>query len=123
VNKQTTSNRRVSLEREILINLRQEKELLAIICAEKRLYVSIASIKRAETGKNILYRTTRDIARQDPHVRTIYDPSPCQACEETTKLGVKVTREAGPMKHGTTVIAFVEDPDGYKIEFIQKKTT
>jgi lactoylglutathione lyase len=32
------------------------------------------------------------------------------------------TREAGPMTHGTTVIAFVEDPDGYKIEFVQKKT-
>jgi lactoylglutathione lyase len=31
-----------------------------------------------------------------------------------------VTREPGPMKHGTTVIAFVEDPDGYKIEFIQR---
>ena len=46
-----------------------------------------------------------------------------QACENTKKLGGKVTREAGPMKHGTTVIAFVEDPDGYKIEFIQKKTT
>jgi lactoylglutathione lyase len=45
-----------------------------------------------------------------------------QACEETKKLGGKVTREAGPMKHGTTVIAFVEDPDGYKIEFIQRKT-
>lgn len=45
-----------------------------------------------------------------------------QACENTRKLGGKVTREAGPMKHGTTVIAFVEDPDGYKIEFIQKKT-
>ena len=45
-----------------------------------------------------------------------------QACENTRKLGGKVTREAGPMKHGTTVIAFIEDPDGYKIEFIQKKT-
>ncbi|MBX9894173.1 MAG: lactoylglutathione lyase [Nitrosomonas sp.] len=44
-----------------------------------------------------------------------------QACENTKKLGGKVTREAGPMKHGTTVIAFIEDPDGYKIEFIQKK--
>lgn len=44
-----------------------------------------------------------------------------RACEETKKLGGNVTREAGPMKHGTTVIAFVEDPDGYKIEFIQKK--
>jgi lactoylglutathione lyase len=44
-----------------------------------------------------------------------------KACEETRKRGGKVTREAGPMKHGTTVIAFVEDPDGYKIEFIQRK--
>jgi lactoylglutathione lyase len=46
-----------------------------------------------------------------------------QACENTRKMGGKVTREAGPMKHGTTVIACIEDPDGYKIEFIQKKTT
>ena len=44
-----------------------------------------------------------------------------QACEEVKKRGGKVAREAGPMKHGATVIAFVEDPDGYKIEFIQKK--
>jgi lactoylglutathione lyase len=45
-----------------------------------------------------------------------------RACEEVKKRGGKVTREAGPMKHGTTVIAFVEDPDGYKIEFIQRPT-
>jgi lactoylglutathione lyase len=45
-----------------------------------------------------------------------------RACEEVKRLGGKVTREAGPMKHGSTVIAFVEDPDGYKIEFIQKKS-
>lgn len=43
-----------------------------------------------------------------------------RACEDIRKRGGKVTREAGPMKHGTTVIAFVEDPDGYKIELIQK---
>ncbi len=40
-------------------------------------------------------------------------------CDKVRELGGKVTREAGPMKHGSTVIAFVEDPDGYKIEFIQ----
>jgi len=45
-----------------------------------------------------------------------------KACDEVTRRGGKVTRPAGPMKHGTTVIAFVEDPDGYKIEFIQKKS-
>jgi len=44
------------------------------------------------------------------------------ACEQVKARGGKVTREAGPMKHGTTVIAFVEDPDGYKIELIQKRT-
>jgi lactoylglutathione lyase len=43
------------------------------------------------------------------------------ACEKVRQQGGKVTREAGPMKHGTTVIAFVEDPDGYKIEFVQRK--
>lgn len=44
------------------------------------------------------------------------------ACAAVRAKGGKVSREAGPMKHGTTVIAFVEDPDGYKIEFIQRKT-
>lgn len=42
------------------------------------------------------------------------------ACDQVRALGGKVTREAGPMQHGSTVIAFVEDPDGYKIEFIQR---
>ena len=43
------------------------------------------------------------------------------ACAGIRKRGGKVVREAGPMKHGTTIIAFVEDPDGYRIELIQKK--
>ena len=41
------------------------------------------------------------------------------ACDAIRQRGGKVAREAGPMKHGSTVIAFVEDPDGYKIELIQ----
>ena len=44
------------------------------------------------------------------------------ACDEVRRRGGKVTREAGPVKGGSTVIAFVEDPDGYKIEFIQRNT-
>ena len=47
-------------------------------------------------------------------------PDAKAACDAVRAKGGKVTREAGPMKHGTTVIAFVEDPDGYKIEFIQR---
>ncbi|EHJ4094248.1 lactoylglutathione lyase [Escherichia fergusonii] len=43
------------------------------------------------------------------------------ACEKIRQNGGNVTREAGPVKGGTTVIAFVEDPDGYKIELIEEK--
>ncbi|MDH2918623.1 MAG: lactoylglutathione lyase [Sideroxydans sp.] len=43
------------------------------------------------------------------------------ACAEIKQRGGKVVRDAGAMKHGNTVIAFVEDPDGYKIELIQQK--
>ena len=43
-------------------------------------------------------------------------------CETIKQIGGKVVREPGPMKHGSTVIAFVEDPDGYKVELIQLKT-
>ena len=42
------------------------------------------------------------------------------ACNMIRERGGNVVREAGPMKHGTTVIAFVEDPDGYKIELIER---
>jgi lactoylglutathione lyase len=44
-----------------------------------------------------------------------------RACEAVRAKGGRVTREAGPVKGGTTVIAFVEDPDGYKIEFIERR--
>lgn len=47
-------------------------------------------------------------------------PDAHAACAEIKRRGGVVTREAGPMKHGTTVIAFVRDPDGYMIELIQR---
>ncbi|MCW8915813.1 MAG: lactoylglutathione lyase [Magnetovibrio sp.] len=43
------------------------------------------------------------------------------ACERMESEGVNIPRKPGPMKHGTTVIAFIEDPDGYKIELIERK--
>jgi len=46
-------------------------------------------------------------------------PDVKQACERVRASGGKVTREPGPVKGGTSVIAFVEDPDGYKLEFIE----
>jgi len=48
-------------------------------------------------------------------------PDVAAACERVKGLGGKVTREPGPVKGGTSVIAFVEDPDGYKIEFIEQR--
>ena len=47
-------------------------------------------------------------------------PDVAATCEKVRAGGGKVTREAGPVKFGTTVIAFVEDPDGYKIELVQR---
>ena len=61
-----------------------------------------------------------DLGNGYGHVALEVDDA-AKACEEVRKRGGKVTREAGPMKHGTTVIAFVEDPDGYKIEFVERK--
>jgi lactoylglutathione lyase len=43
------------------------------------------------------------------------------ACERLRQAGGRIVREPGPMKHGTTVIAFVEDPDGYRVELIEQK--
>lgn len=54
------------------------------------------------------------------HIAVEVDDAYC-ACDEIRARGGRVVREAGPMKGGTTVIAFVDDPDGYKIELIQKK--
>ncbi len=46
----------------------------------------------------------------------------CKVCEGVKAKGGKVTREPGPMKHGTTVIAFITDPDGYKVELIEESS-
>ena len=45
-----------------------------------------------------------------------------ETCERIREAGGNITREAGPVKGGTTVIAFVEDPDGYKVELIEMGT-
>jgi lactoylglutathione lyase len=63
-----------------------------------------------------------DIGNAFGHVALEVDDA-YKACDEVRKRGGKVAREPGPMKHGTTVIAFVEDPDGYKIEFIQQRAS
>ncbi len=54
------------------------------------------------------------------HIAVAVDDA-AAACESIRQRGGKIVREAGAMKGGTTVIAFVEDPDGYKIELIERK--
>ena len=62
-----------------------------------------------------------DMGKAYGHIALEVDDA-AQACEAVRKAGGKVVREAGSMMHGTTVIAFVEDPDGYKVEFIEAGT-
>ncbi len=53
----------------------------------------------------------------------IETPDVYKACEDLAAKGIKITRPPGPMKHGTRVIAFCEDPDGYKVELNEKIQT
>jgi len=66
-------------------------------------------------------QTEYDMGNAFGHIAIEVDDA-YKACELVKEKGGKVVREAGPMKHGTIVIAFVEDPDGYKVEFIQEGT-
>jgi lactoylglutathione lyase len=60
-----------------------------------------------------------DLGSAYGHIAVAVDDA-AKACAEVKKRGGRVTREAGPVKGGTTVIAFVEDPDSYKIELIER---
>ena len=60
-----------------------------------------------------------DLGNGFGHIALAVDDA-AAACDAIRQRGGKVVREAGPMKHGTTVIAFIEDPDGYKIELIER---
>jgi lactoylglutathione lyase len=88
---------------------------------------TLAFVGYAEESDSAVLELTHNwgVDRYEPgtaygHVAIAVDDA-YKACEELKRRGGKVTREAGPMKHGTTVIAFVEDPDGYKIELIEGK--
>ncbi|HCM3116522.1 TPA: lactoylglutathione lyase [Salmonella enterica subsp. enterica serovar Luke] len=61
-----------------------------------------------------------DMGNSYGHIALSVDNA-AEACERIRQNGGNVTREAGPVKGGSTIIAFVEDPDGYKIELIEAK--
>lgn len=64
-------------------------------------------------------RTSYELGDAYGHIAVAVEDA-AKACRDIRARGGKVVREAGPMKHGTTIIAFVEDPDGYKVELIQR---
>ena len=79
-----------------------------------------ANPEQAEIELTYNYGTTSyDMGSAYGHI-AIEVPDAYAACEKIKASGGRVTREAGPVKGGSTVIAFVEDPDGYKIELIQR---
>ena len=88
---------------------------------------SLAFVGYGDEADNTVVELTHNWPRKEPY--TLGDgfghlalgvPDIYGTCDQLAKDGVKITRPPGPMKHGTTVIAFIEDPDGYKIELIQR---
>ena len=85
-----------------------------------------AFVGYGDEAANTVIEMTHNWGREEPYdlgtafghlalgVRDIY-----ATCERLKQAGATITRPPGPMKHGTTVIAFIEDPDGYKIELIE----
>lgn len=60
-----------------------------------------------------------DLGRGYGHI-ALGVPNIYSTCEQLRAAGVKIIREPGPMKHGSTLIAFIEDPDGYQVELIER---
>jgi len=87
---------------------------------------SLAFVGYGDEGSNTVIELTYnwgtdnyDLGSGFGHI-AIAVPDAVAACEQIKQRGGKVIREAGPMMHGTIVLAFIEDPDGYKIELIER---
>jgi lactoylglutathione lyase len=89
---------------------------------------TLAFVGYGDESENTVIELTYNWSQQQPydlgnafgHV-ALGVPDIYKTCNELSGAGVNIIRSPGPMKHGTTVIAFIEDPDGYKIELIEKK--
>ena len=88
---------------------------------------TLAFVGYGEETDSTVVELTHNWGREEPYdIGTAFGhlavavPDIYKACDRLKAEGVKVTRPPGPMKHGSTVIAFVEDPDGYKIELIER---
>jgi len=89
---------------------------------------TLAFVGYGDEASNTVIELTHNWPQKEPYTigsgfghLALAVPDIYGACAQLEKEGVKITRPPGPMKHGTTVIAFIEDPDGYKIELIERK--
>ncbi len=88
---------------------------------------TLAFVGYGEESGNTVVELTHNWDQQEPYELgtgfghlAIAVPDIYGACERMARDGVTIPRLPGPMKHGTTVIAFIEDPDGYKIELVER---
>jgi lactoylglutathione lyase len=88
---------------------------------------TLAFVGYGEEKETAVIELTHNWDRAEPYVigdgfghLALAAPDIYKSCEIMAAEGVKIPRPPGPMKHGTTILAFVEDPDGYKIELIKK---
>jgi lactoylglutathione lyase len=88
---------------------------------------TLAFVGYGEEAANTVIELTYNWDQKEPYaIGTAFGhlaigvPDVYATCEKLGKAGVKITRPLGPVKFGTTVIAFIEDPDGYKIELIER---
>ncbi|MGQ9371396.1 lactoylglutathione lyase [Azospirillum sp. A39] len=89
---------------------------------------TLAFVGYGEESDTAVLELTHNWDQKEPYaIGTAYGhiaigvPDIHKTCEQLAAEGVKIPRPPGPMKHGSTVIAFVEDPDGYKVELIERK--
>ena len=88
---------------------------------------TLAFIGYGDEKSNTVLELTYNWGKDDYDLGTAFGhlalgvPDIYGACDKLRQAGVKISREPGPVKFGTTVIAFIDDPDGYKIELIERK--
>jgi lactoylglutathione lyase len=106
-------------------------DLLGMKLLRKRDYptgkFTLAFVGYGEETDSTVIELTHNWGQQEPYSLgngfghlAIGVPDVYKACDELGKAGVKIPRPAGPMAHGGSVIAFIEDPDGYRIELVQR---
>lgn len=117
--------------RDLDASLNFYSNLLGMKVLRKRDYptgkFTLAFVGYGDEASNSVIELTHNWDQTDPYTLgtafghlAIAVPDVYKACERLAAAGVKIPRPAGPMAHGGSVIAFIEDPDGYRIELIER---